>query len=141
MCLNFGKFSQVLAKIQIYGCACVQLENLSQLTVCQIFQLETWINWRIICTWKFDCYCHNDWNQNNSSNNRSWNKKYWVKSTHCISAFRIIMIRSWFETILDFKPRILDPNVEEFSCLVHKGSFINDVRYFWVIFDPPPSPP
>ena len=23
----------------------------------------------------------------------------------------------------------------------HLGSFINDVRFFWAIFDPPPSPP
>ena len=35
-----------------------------------------------------------------------------------------IMTRSWFETDLDYKPRILDPKFEEFPCLVHKLSVI-----------------
>ena len=30
--------------------------------------------------------------------------------------------RSWFETALNYKPRILDPENEEFPCLVHKLS-------------------
>ena len=29
---------------------------------------------------------------------------------------------SWFETALKYKPRILDPKIEEFPCLVHKLS-------------------
>ena len=33
---------------------------------------------------------------------------------------RTISNRSWFEDALDYKPRILDPNIEEFPCLVHK---------------------
>ena len=28
----------------------------------------------------------------------------------------------WFETALDYKPQILDPQIEEFPCLVHKLS-------------------
>ena len=28
----------------------------------------------------------------------------------------------WFETALNYKPRILDPKIEEFPCLVHKLS-------------------
>ena len=35
---------------------------------------------------------------------------------------RAIVTRSGFETALDYKPRILDPNIEEFPCLVHKLS-------------------
>jgi len=35
---------------------------------------------------------------------------------------RAIITRSWFETALDYKPRILEPKIEEFSCLVHKLS-------------------
>ena len=37
---------------------------------------------------------------------------------------RAIITRSWFETALDYKPRILDPKIEEFPCLVHKLSVI-----------------
>ena len=33
-----------------------------------------------------------------------------------------IITGSWFETALDYKPRILDPKIEEFPCLVHKLS-------------------
>ena len=29
---------------------------------------------------------------------------------------------SWFETTLDYEPKILDPKIEEFPCLVHKLS-------------------
>ena len=35
---------------------------------------------------------------------------------------RSIITRSWFETALVYYPRILDPKVEEFTCLVHKLS-------------------
>ena len=35
---------------------------------------------------------------------------------------RAIITRSWFETALNYKPRILDPKIEEFPCLVHKLS-------------------
>ena len=31
-----------------------------------------------------------------------------------------IITHSWFETALNYKPRILDPKFEEFPCLVHK---------------------
>ena len=30
--------------------------------------------------------------------------------------------RYWFETTLNYKPRILDPKIEELRCLVHKLS-------------------
>ena len=33
-----------------------------------------------------------------------------------------IITRSWFETALDCKPRILDSKIEEFLVLVHKLS-------------------
>ena len=33
---------------------------------------------------------------------------------------RAIITRSWSETALDYKPRILDPKIEELPCLVHK---------------------
>ena len=33
-----------------------------------------------------------------------------------------IITRSWFETSLDYKPRILHPKIEEFPCLVHELS-------------------
>ena len=32
---------------------------------------------------------------------------------------RAIITHSWFETTLDYKPRILCPKIEEFPCLVH----------------------
>ena len=35
---------------------------------------------------------------------------------------RAIITCSWFETALNYKPRILDPKIEEFPCLVHKLS-------------------
>ena len=35
------------------------------------------------------------------------------------SRTRAIITRSWFETVLDYKPRILGPKIEEFPCLVH----------------------
>ena len=35
---------------------------------------------------------------------------------------RTIITRSWFESALDYNPRILDPKIEEFHCLVHKLS-------------------
>ena len=37
---------------------------------------------------------------------------------------RAIITRSWFETGLDYNPRILGPKIEEFPCLVHKLSVI-----------------
>ena len=33
-----------------------------------------------------------------------------------------IITHSWFETALNYKPRILDPKIEKFPCLVHKMS-------------------
>ena len=38
----------------------------------------------------------------------------------CNYRTRAIITRSWFVTTLDYKPRILDPKIEEFPCLVHK---------------------
>ena len=35
---------------------------------------------------------------------------------------RATITRSWFETALIYKPRILDQKIEEFPCLVHKLS-------------------
>ena len=35
---------------------------------------------------------------------------------------RATITRSWFETALNYKPRILDQKIEEFPCLVHKLS-------------------
>ena len=35
---------------------------------------------------------------------------------------RTILTRSLFETALNYKPRILDPKIKEFPCLVHKLS-------------------
>ena len=37
---------------------------------------------------------------------------------------RAILTRSWFETALDYKPRILGQAIEEFPRLVHKLSVI-----------------
>ena len=112
ICLNFGKFSQVLPmfvwpKFQMCG---VHVWGLKICRNSQFvnFQLETQINWRIICTWKCNYYRHNNWNQNNCSNNRSWNKKKRVLSGYCM---RAIIIRTCFETVLEFIPRILDLNM------------------------------
>ena len=33
---------------------------------------------------------------------------------------RAIKTRSWFETALEYKPWILDTNIEKFACLVHE---------------------
>ena len=33
---------------------------------------------------------------------------------------RATITHSWFETALNYKPRILDPKIEEFPCLVDK---------------------
>ena len=41
---------------------------------------------------------------------------------------RTNITRSWFETILDYKPRILHPKIEEFLCLVYKLSVTNTNR-------------
>ena len=38
-----------------------------------------------------------------------------------IDSARAIITHSWFETALDYKPRVLDPKIEEFPCLVHRG--------------------
>ena len=35
---------------------------------------------------------------------------------------RAIITRSWFETALNYKPRIFDPKMDEFPCLAHKFS-------------------
>ena len=45
-------------------------------------------------------------------------------STTLIYTYRAsaIVTRSWFETALDYKSRILGPKIEEFPCLVHKLS-------------------
>ena len=37
---------------------------------------------------------------------------------------RVTITRYWFETALDYKPRILGSKIEEFSCLVHKFSVV-----------------
>ena len=34
----------------------------------------------------------------------------------------LIWNHSWFQTARDYKPQILDPNIEEFPCLVHRLS-------------------
>ena len=44
--------------------------------------------------------------------------------SHCTYRTRVIITRSWFETALDYKPRILGPKKDEFYCLVHKLSVI-----------------
>ena len=52
----------------------------------------------------------------------------WVKRVFFFSFFsntyrtRANITCSWFETALDYKPQILDPEIEEFPCLVHKLS-------------------
>ena len=79
ICLNFGKFAQVLLMFvwpKFQMCS-VHVRGLKIWRNSQFvnFQLETQINWRIMCTWKCNYYRHNNWNQNNCSNNRSWNKK------------------------------------------------------------------
>ena len=45
-----------------------------------------------------------------------WLVFFLLLSTHAIITL------SEFETALDYKPRILDPKIEEFPCLVHKLS-------------------
>ena len=43
---------------------------------------------------------------------------------------RAIITHSWFEAVLDYKPRILDPKIEGFPCLVHKLSVtLTALRY------------
>ena len=41
-----------------------------------------------------------------------------------ILIMRAIITRSWFETSLDYTPRLLGPKLEEFTLLVHKLSVI-----------------
>ena len=47
-------------------------------------------------------------------------KKYIGRAMFIVQATyrtRAIITRSWFEITLDYKPRILDPKIEEFPCL------------------------
>ena len=47
-----------------------------------------------------------------------------TRLSECMWEYRMrsIITRSWFETTLDYRLRILDPKIEEFPCLVHKLS-------------------
>ena len=49
-------------------------------------------------------------------------KPFWMSIFIVIYRTRAIITRSWFETALNYKPRILDPKIEEFPCLLHKLS-------------------
>ena len=52
----------------------------------------------------------------NQINNFKWTNFFqWV-----VYQMRAIKTRSWFETALEYKPWILDTNIEKFACLVHE---------------------
>ena len=41
-------------------------------------------------------------------------KEFWLLPVPLMYRMRAIKFRSWFETALDYKPRILGPKIEEF---------------------------
>ena len=55
--------------------------------------------------------------------------KFCFENNYCT---HVIITLSWFETTLDYKPWILDPEIEEFPCLVHKLSVtLTTLQYKW----------
>ena len=50
-----------------------------------------------------------------------------IRFKYCMHA---IITCSWFETAPDNKPRILDPKIEQFPCLVHKFSVTQTALQF-----------